>query len=200
MGFSNAYFIPKTETVTRGDGQKVTRMPDEFKKYQLLRMAALFGFAVSRCEDKIMLTNGTGKIFIGEEPIPDVVFLDHVQKLKMGYNNLHANAFGPVQDKTLESKKFVIKDYSKYSTAEDAYTEEDPLLYTSTLLLDLETRGGDLKNKLYRQVIGSQMLNAIAYTKDTSWGKTISQSLDKFWAANDYILESGRSNASQPGE
>lgn len=200
MGFSNAYFIPNTETVTREDGQKVTRMPDDFKKYQILRIAALFGFFVTGNNNKIMLINGTDKIFIGEEQIPDVVFLDYIQKLKMGYNHLHTNAFGPGEDKTLQSKKFIIQNYTRNTPAEEAYKEEDPLAYTSLLLQDLETRGNETKNKLYRQMIDSQMRNAIECTRKTVWGTTISKSLEKFWAANDYILDGGRSNLSQPGE
>ena len=175
-------------------------MPDDYKKYQLIRTAALFGFAIIENEDKIMLTNGPSKIFIGKEPIPDVVFLDHVQKLKMGYNRLRTSALKPWQDKSLESKMYDIKDFSKDTPAQEAYTEEDPLIYTATLLQDLDSYGGDSTNRFYREIILKQMENSVNRVGKTTWGKRISESLDAFWKTNDYILERGRGRNSQPGE
>ena len=48
MSFSNAYYIPKTQTTTSSDGTKKVGLSDEFKKYQLLRIASLFAGFVSR--------------------------------------------------------------------------------------------------------------------------------------------------------
>ena len=219
MGFSKAYFIPQNETRTYADGSTATGLTDDFKKYQLLRMGALFGYYFEQHGDKIMMCNNSQPpIFLDGNKLPDFLFIDYLQKLKRGYNSLHTNGLKKVLDeaqkasmedpnspvardiaKKLKSKKYIPVELTEKTTVEESYIEQDPLAYLDYLLQDLETFGEVKKADRYKDMINQQMQKVVESVGNTSWGKTISKSLESFWNNNNYVLDSNRSDAVQRG-
>lgn len=194
MSFSNAYYIPNSETKKYADGRSVVRMPDEFKKYQILRISALFGLNISQNTDninKIMISGNNTAIFIDGRPMSDYEYVLNLNKLKKFYNTLHTYGLSGTKEEGRVSHKYPISVPNANVSAIGAYGDfGDPLEYIDLLNQDFENldKTGKKSAKL-QQNIETQMTSAVNFTKNTTWGKTISKSLDKFWKNNNYIFQ-----------
>ncbi len=197
MGFSNAYYIPRTETKVYANGTSVDRMPDEFKKYQLLRTAALFGLNIShdsKFPNKIMISNGKNITFVLDgQPIPDHVYIDYMMKLKEAYNQTRRYCLAGTNLKITSSSKFETFLPTKDMPAEEAYLEEDPLFYSLNLIKDLERAGKTEKANMLKKIVKRQFACAISALSDTKWGtkplpaapdNNMKESLTKFYLNN----------------
>lgn len=197
MGFPNAYYIPRSEIKTYADGRKVIKMPDAFKKYQLLRIGALFGMHISADKNKIMMSNGNKAIILDGRPMTDYEYFADMVILRQQYNNLHRYATAGLDQKRLHSQKYDIVLPSPDATAEDAYTESyDPVFYIDNLLTDLSNNGRGDKHRKLSSIIKAQTASVEHLVRTTSWGskalaegrpECLADSLKKFFEAHQYI-------------
>ena len=198
MSFSNAYYIPKTEKKTYANGREIWQMPDDFKKYQLLRTGALFGLNISANDNKIMMSNGSMAIVIDGRNIPDYVFVSYMQKIREQYNTIRRYALAGTDPEKLQSKKYDIIQPAPGVSPEDAYPEDkDPQIYLEDLFADLQATGKTEKHTILKNNILAQISAVTHLTRTTTWGskalaadetKCLADSLKKFFENNDYTI------------
>ena len=179
MSFSNAYYIPKSEKKVYANGREEMRMPSDFKKYQLLRIAALFGYNVSVVNNTLMLSNGKSAIHLTGRPLTDEQFVLHMRTLRnLGYNDLRRYALTGADKSKVKSQSYdSIKiwqsehDFGKQLDPNVAYPEStDPLFYVQSLLEDLKRNNKTAKYNALKQQIVTGLEDVAAAVDTTEWG------------------------------
>lgn len=195
MSLFNAYYIPRTETKVYTNGQEKTRMTSDFKRYQLLRTAALFGFDISEAKpDKLKVHCGSAGFFIDGRNISDPEYIVAMNLLREQYNKLRRASLSSVKGGSVVSQPYQsiqLSEANGFGTnPEGAYPEnKDPLHYASSLIEDLQNNGCEAQAEIYKKQIITQLKRATFWTRKTSWGskiisakdqKCLADSLEKF--------------------
>lgn len=183
--------------------QNAIQWSNDYKKYRIILMATLCGLSATYNKDfdKVMLfgnvrTGGkdgnaittTCAICIGDN-MADKEYIMNMNALRHFYNCQRDALLAKHNTYRLQSQPFA--EIGAVSSAANAYPENrDPIIYASDIIADLATIGKSNKAQILKENIEVQLSNAIEATKNSSWGKGISKSLQNFADKNLYILGS----------
>lgn len=207
MGFSKAPLINNTELRPSENGVAKQGLSSDFKKYQLARIAVLFGYNVACKNDMIVLNGYKHQIVLNSGKMADKAYIINMIALKKAYNDF-TNGFS--LSKISDKKSYGYEIPNIIPSAEEIYEEaDDPILYAERLYQDFDklpaneiVGNGYKKNtwgKRYRQRLNENMETLIDGLKKSAWGKQLGDSIEYFWSHNDYIINKEEPQT-QPGE